>query len=140
MNSKTKMVIIFLAGCLLGNLMSAVPFRQSARILRQNYVKDLFEQTNVAYMIAAGRSQEHLKNIEQSLPQYVLALEHNWGQNKDTLPAYYFVQKFYKDNGIAVPNDIANILATLPPRPLKSCELQKISRTAEDANKPQQNK
>ena len=136
MNSKTKMVIIFLAGCLLGNLMSAVPFRQSARILRQNYVKDLLEQTNVAYMIAAGRSQELLKNIEQSLPQYVLALEHHWGQNKDTLPAYWFVQKFYKDNAIPVPDEIANILASLPPRLPKACKLP----IDKDANNPPQNK
>jgi hypothetical protein len=136
MISKTKAVIIFLTGCLLGVLMSAVPLRQSARILRQNYVKDLLEQTNVAYMIAAGRSQELLKNIEQSLPQYVLVLERHWGQNKNTLPAYYFVQRFYKDNAISVPNDIANILASLPPRPPKSCELP----IDKDANKPQQNK
>jgi len=140
MISKTKTVIIFLAGCLLGVLISAIPLRQSARFLRQNYVKDLLEQTNVAYMIAAGRSQELLKNIEQSLPRYVLALERHWGKDKDTLPAYWFVQRFYQDNAIPVPNEIANILSSLPPRSSKSCEPQKTSRTAEDANKPPQNK
>jgi len=136
MKNKTKAVVIFLAGCLFGVLLSAYSLYWSARLFRQNYVSGLLEQTNVAYMIAAGRSGELLKNIEQALPQYLLALEKVWGQNKNTLPAYYFVQRFYKDNAIPVPNDIANILASLPPRLPKSCELP----IDKDANTPSQDK
>ena len=142
MKTKTKTAITFLAGLLFGLAIAAIPLWQSARLFKQNYINSLLDQTNVAYMIAAGRSEELLKNIERQLPQYLLTLEHIWGQDDQTLQAYWFIQKFYKDNAISVPNDIAPILAAIPPRPPKSCELQKTGRITKDndPNNPQQNK
>ena len=117
MNSKVKLLAIFLVGILTGALaVFFVAGRINQKQYADHYALGLIEQTFLGTEIRAGRQDEVARRIESNLPSYVLAIHQNkWLQSDLSTTALHSVKNFYEINSLAVPDNISGILNGLPP-------------------------
>ena len=102
-----------------------------SRMFREQYYTGILSNTNTVYMIRADRQEQLLKNIETNLRQCVVSVDKLWGTDEKRLSALWYVQRYYQSFDLSVPEDIKDILESLPPRPLTSYEKSKIKEEAE---------
>ena len=134
MKRSLKVMLLLVAGALIGALCVTALFvmRESQRF-RDQYYAGILENANVAYMLATGREQELVKNIEANLAECVAAADRLYGKNENRLTAFWLVQRYFEKTGREPPPDIVPILAALPPRPLTSCEQKAKGEPQKDA-------
>jgi len=102
-----------------------------SRMFRDQYYIGILNNTDTAFMIRADHQEQLLKNIETNLRQCVVSVDKLWGADEKRLPALWYVQRYYQSFDLSVPEDIKDILESLPPRPLTSYEKSKIKEEAE---------
>lgn len=126
MKAKTKFAVTFGCGFLAGAIVvgGLVVWRYTI-MFRQFHLTQVAGQVYSVREIYAGRSKQLGEQIVQSLPQYVLAVDQLFGKNQKRLGILWQTQRFYEENSIPVPENIAGILESLPPRPPKICPLRK---------------
>lgn len=128
MRNVIKISLIFTLGLILGCIITTVIF---AKINQQNfaddYSRDVLEQANLAKILHLNKQEELLKNIEAKLPVYVLAIHENpdFLHSSDSEFALQTVRDFYECSKKEIPQEIAKILAELPPSPANFCEIKK---------------
>jgi hypothetical protein len=134
MKAKTKVAVTFVCGFLAGAIIvGGLVVWRYAIMFRQFYLTQVAGQVYTAREIYAGRSKQLGEHIVQSLPQYVLAVDQLFGKSKKRLGILWQTQQFYEENSITIPENIAGILASLPPRPPSVCRLRQGET---DANEP----
>ena len=123
MNQRLKGTLLLAAGVVVGSLCTgtALIVFESHRF-QERYYTGILDNANVAYMIGTGREKDLVRSVEANLVQCVVAADRLYGKDQKRLPAFWLVQRYYKKLGCEPPAEIAPILATLPPRPLTSCE------------------
>jgi hypothetical protein len=123
---KLKALGLFAIGFLAGAILfgGLIAWRY-ATFFRDQYYFRILDETNVVFMIRAGREEELVKNIEASLRQCVPAANSLWGDTEARLSSFWSVQRYYEKFGIDVPAEVQPILKRLPPRPLTFCEMRK---------------
>ncbi|MHC4156392.1 MAG: hypothetical protein ACYST6_15930 [Planctomycetota bacterium] len=133
MKAKTKVAVTFVCGFLAGAVVvgGLVVWRYTI-MFRQFYLTQVAGQVYTVREIYAGRSKQLGEQIVQSLPQYVLAVDQLFGKREERLGIMWQTQRFYEENSIPVPENIAGIMQSLPPRPPSVCRLRKGET---DANK-----
>lgn len=104
----------FLTGAILVGGLIAV---QYGRVFREQYYSDIADLTNTAYMIRAGREDDLAKNAEASIQQCVMAADSLWGDTEARLDTFWYVQRYYQQFNLNMPDDIKGILDGLPPDP-----------------------
>ena len=107
---------------------------QYFKVFRSQYYSGIMSNTNTAYMISAGREEDLLKNIEINTRQCVLA-SNAWQWQHDSenrLHTLWQIQRYYQKFDLPVPVDIKPTLDALPPRPLTSCELNRLDQPDTD--------
>jgi|GEM_PF-2557028 len=113
------LIIVFLAGAALGGGLVAWRY---FNMFKNQYYSGILSNANNAFMIRANRQEELLKIVEVNIRQCVRSADSLWGDDKERLPAFWWVQRYYEKYDLPVPEDIKPILGKLPPRPLTSCE------------------
>lgn len=88
------------------------------------YLMGVMDQANVAMHIREGKEAALLKNIEPSLPGYVMAIDHNLKSHKASTAALWMVKAYYERNNLDIPAEIRGILDSLPPKPPTACEIR----------------
>jgi hypothetical protein len=133
MKVRTRLAVTFVCGFLAGAIVvgGLVVWRYTI-MFRQFYLAQVAGQVYTVREIYAGRSQQLGEQIMQSLPHYVLAVDQLFGKSEKRLGILWQTQRFYEENSIPVPENIAGILESLPPRPPSVCPLRK---GGTDANK-----
>ncbi len=127
-----KAIGLFLAGFVCGAVIfGGLIVWGYSRMFREQYYTGILSNANTVYMIRAGRQEQLLKNIDTNLRQCVLSVDKLWGTDEKRLPALWYVQRYYQSFDLSVPEDIKDILESLPPRPLTSYEKSKIKEEAE---------
>ncbi len=125
-----KPALLILAGCLLGSLFTgALLVVHYGTFFQEQYYLGILDNTNVAYLIRAGRQEELLRNIDANLTECVLAADKLYGSDQKRLPTFWFIQRYYQTYDIPIPEQIAPILQSLPARPLSSCKLKELPQT-----------
>lgn len=104
------------------------------RMFRERYVLDIVEQAQIAKQIRNGSGLDLANRIEQTLPEYVVALEREYGRHDAVLPGLRSVKDFYVSTATPVPESIRLILDKLPPAPPASCDLPAESPVAKRAD------
>jgi len=102
-----------------------------SRMFRDQYYIGILNNTDTAYMIRADRQEQLLKNIETNIRQCVVSADSLWKSDEGRLPAFWYVQRYYQSFDLSVPEDIKDILDSLPPRPLTSYEKSQLQDEAE---------
>ncbi len=127
-----KGVGLFAAGFVSGAIIfgGLVAWRYS-QMFRELYFTGILSNANTAYMIRADRQEQLLKNIETNIRQCVVSADSLWKNDEGRLPAFWYVQRYYRSFDLSVPEDIKNILDSLPPRPLTSYEKSQLQEEAE---------
>jgi len=104
----------FLSGAILvGGLVAWLYFQ----MFKQQCYTGIFNNANTANMIRADLEEELLKNIEGSIQQCIVSADSLWGNDKNRLGAFWYVQRYYEKYNLPVPDGIKSILAKLPPDP-----------------------
>ncbi len=118
MKPKWKLGLAFLAGVIVGGLASGffVGWHWN-RTFGDWYVTGVADQANVAREIYAGRSVQLADRIRSSLPQYVLAIDREFGTPESAHYALRLVRDVYEQSSSEMPEEIAGILGALPTRP-----------------------
>lgn len=115
---RLKAVGFFLAGFVSGAVLASgwVAWRYFQMFKSQCY-SGIQSNTNSAYMIRDEREEELLKNLEANIQQCVVSAESLSGSGEGRLPTFWFVQRYYRQFDIDVPDDMQRIFAKLPPDP-----------------------
>lgn len=119
LKGKLKAVGLFAAGFLAGAILvgGLVSWRYF-QMFKDQYYTGILSNANTAFMIRADREEELLKTIEANIQQCIVSADSLWGTDEDRLSAFWYVQRYYQNFGLSVPEDIKAILDNLPPRPL----------------------
>ncbi len=133
---KLKAVGLIAVGFLTGSIFvgGLIAWRYGV-MFKQQYYLQILENANVAHMIRADREEKLLEQIELGIQQYVLSADSLWGDDKDRLTAFWYVQGYYEKFDLEVPGSIQPILNSLPPRPPKICELKPLAEGDVEPNK-----
>lgn len=124
MNSKLKIILFFLGGVLFG---SFITFLIIGKITKNQFADSysigVLEQVMLAKKLRGNKQKEISENIENRLPDYVLAIHQNKElQNSDnSKEALWHIKIFYQSNSITIPAEISEILNNLPPEPPNYC-------------------
>ena len=109
-------------GVLLGGAGAGIMTARHYNQMFQNwYVVKAIEQTHIVRRIRSGEGDALAARIENSLPQYVLALDQGFGRNEVTLPALWCIKDFYATTATPVPEQIQSNLSNLPPQLAEGC-------------------
>ena len=109
-------------GVLLGGAGAGImTARHYNRMFQNWYVAKVIEQTHIARRIRSGEGDALAARIEDSFPQYVLALDQGLGRNEVTLPALWCINDFYATTATPVPEQIQSNLSDLPPQQPEAC-------------------
>ena len=106
--------ISFLSGAILASGLVAWRYSQ---MFKQQYYAGILSNANTAYMIRADLQEELLKNIERNIQQCILSADSMWGNDENRLNSFWYVQRYYENYKIPVPDNIKSILSKLPPDP-----------------------
>ncbi|MBC8471639.1 MAG: hypothetical protein H8D56_19425 [Planctomycetes bacterium] len=140
-----KAVGLFTAGFVFGAIiLGGLVAWGYSRMFRDQYYNGILSNANTAYMIRSDRQEQLLKNIETNIRQCVVSADSLWKNDEDRLPAFWYVQRYYQSFDLSVPEDIKDILDSLPPRPLTSYEKSQLQEEAKqlqaEKNNPAQPK
>ena len=118
LKGKLKAVGLFAAGFLAGAILvgGLVSWRYF-QMFKDQYYTGILSNANTAFMIRADREEELLKTIETNIQQCIVSADSLWGTDEDRLSAFWYVQRYYQNFGLSVPENIKAILDNLPPRP-----------------------
>jgi peroxiredoxin len=124
MKGKTKGAIIFLLGIVLGVALGGFGTAMLwSRFFNEYCAQQVASLANTALAISQGDAEDLEKDIAQTLPDSVLTLDHMHVKSNDAMFAYRNVKNFYEMNNLPIPENIAGILAKVPPNPLFVCKL-----------------
>jgi hypothetical protein len=101
-----------------------------SQMFRDLYFTGILSNANNAFMIRSDRQEQLLKNIEINIRQCVVSADSLWKKDEGRLPAFWYVQRYYRSFDMSVPEDIKNILDSLPPHPLTSYEKSQFQEEA----------
>jgi hypothetical protein len=135
---KLKAIGIFVLGFLTGAILFGALLVWNYTVMFQNmYYVQILDSINTASMIRSGREDELVKRIEANIPQCAPVAD---SFRKDArLDSLWCVQRYYEEFKLDVPAEIRPILNKLPPRPLTSCELEKLRKQNSEPNEPEPN-
>jgi hypothetical protein len=126
MKVKSLVLSTFLIGALLGAVAAATLVANHYKNLFEDwYLMGVAEQAHIAHQIKTGKSDRLAAGIETSLPGYLLAIESQFGRSDQALPALWSVRDFYRASGTPVPEEVADLLEDLPPKPVGCCPVSK---------------
>jgi peroxiredoxin len=130
---RLKAVGFFLAGFMLGAVLLGGWVAWSySKMFKRQYYSGILSNTNTAYMIRAEQEEELLKNLEANIRQCVVSAEALSGSGEERLPTLWFVQRYYRQFNIDVPEDMQRIFAKLPPDPRTASTLVSVGDEAPD--------
>jgi hypothetical protein len=129
--NKPKTIGIFGLGVVVGAILvgGLIALRQG-KAFKEQYYSDISELVNTAYMIRDGRENQLAHNTEANIQQCVVAADSLWGDTEARLSALWYLQRYYQQFNIDIPNDVNTILTRLPPEP--PCKRKSIVK--EDSN------
>ena len=118
MRSKAKMVAIFIAGLLIGAVVTFVlAGKANQRLWARCVATGVMEQAFIATELRTHREDDLQLRAEANLPPAVLAIHQH--KELQTVPesqaALRAVRDFYELNSVPVPTEIAGILNGLAP-------------------------
>jgi hypothetical protein len=103
----------FLGGCIVSGVVAWLaiigPIGQGAALI---YSSSLDDKASTALRLHRNEHEQVLKDIENGLPDYVIAVS-EFKKPEMTTPALRKVKKFYAESGKPVPARIARILSSL---------------------------
>ena len=118
MRSKAKMATMFIAGLLIGGLVTfIIAGKANQRLWARCVAIGLMEQAFIATELRTHRQDDLQRRAEANLPSAVLAIhQHKELQSvPESQSALRAVKDFYEMNSVPVPTEIAGILNGLPP-------------------------
>lgn len=68
-------------------------------------------------MLRADLQNDLLKNIEDNIRQCIVSADSLWGDDKNRLNTFWYVQRYYEKYKLSIPDNIKGILSELPPDP-----------------------
>jgi hypothetical protein len=118
MRNKLIVLLIFTLGFTLGVLAAFIFVSKiNQRQFAERYALDVIEQASLGTELRANRQVDVTRRIEENLPGYVLAIQHH--KELQSTPrariALRRVKDYYDVNSLPIPNDIADVLNSLPP-------------------------
>lgn len=118
MRSKAKMGATFVAGLLIGTLVTfIIAGKANQRLWARCVATGVMEQAFIATELRTHRQDDLQRRAEANLPPAVLAIHQN--KELQSVPesqtALRAVKDFYEMNSVPVPTEIANILNGLAP-------------------------
>ena len=129
-----KKTIIFLVIFLVGFAVGGYAYGLMAKGgLPLFYSLSLTEMAIDAQQIAAGEHLEVLERKSNALPFITLSYYNTFynvlPEDNARLNPLWQVKKYYKISGEPVPSEIIEILDSLPPIPLTSCEIRRLEQS-----------
>jgi hypothetical protein len=122
---KIKLLLSVLAGFLLGVLAMWFLVKQTTvKVFANQFVMSVMNEANVGLHLRAGKQQELLKQIEDTLPTSVLAVDRDFRGNAAATNALWMVKAYYERNQIPIPAEIKSILESLPQKPPTACQVR----------------
>lgn len=122
MRQRTKLVLVFIAGLVLGAVAAgALVGRHWMRSFADWYALGVAEQAGIAIEIHRGREAELAERVTAALPGYVVALDGELAGSPLAEQALWMVEEAYELSGTPVPPAIEGILDALPPKPPGCC-------------------
>jgi hypothetical protein len=120
------LVLAFLAGGLGGAVGATVLVGgHYNRIFEGWYLMGVVEQAQIARQIRGGEGGLLAERIEGSLPGYALAVSSQFGRSSQSLPALWSVRELYRATATPIPDELADLLASLPPKPPGCCVVER---------------
>ena len=118
MKNRISALLIFVAGVVLGGAAGTFLVARHYNGMFQNwYLNGVVEQAHIAREIRTNRGAALAGRIEVSLPRYAHDVKSLFGQGEDALPALWSIRDFYEATNTPIPDDVAGLLADLPPKP-----------------------
>lgn len=117
MKNKAKLVLMFVAGLLLGALVTfIIAGKANERLWARCFATGVMEQAFIATELRTHRQDDLQQRAEANLPPAVLAIhQHKELQSvPESQSALRAVKDFYEMNAVPVPKEIASILNNLP--------------------------
>lgn len=103
---------------------------------RDQYYDRLLSIANTAHMVRANRQKELLETIDFNIRQCIVSADSLWGDVDERLFTLWFIEKYYKENNLPIPEDVRPILDRLPPPPPKTCGRRQAESSATQRAEP----
>ena len=126
--------VVFIAGGISGVILTSIQFHRV--IVSPFYSTALLEIVVDAEQLSQGKTEHVLKRKVMAIPSLTQAYYSHYYKfmpnDNSRYACLWRVQRYYEISGDDIPANIKPILDSLPERPLKSCELERIK----DSNSP----
>ena len=127
-------VVVFIAGCLTGVVLTSIQFHRI--LVAPFYNNELLEIAVDAQQLSQGKAEEVLKRKVMAMPSLTQAYYNHFYKfmphDNSRYASLWQVKRYYEISGYDIPAEIKSILESLPERPLTSCEIKRIR----DGNSP----
>lgn len=128
-----KKIVLLLAALIVGGALGAafvwfkfvVPAGDGGAML---YAQDVELRVNIAMQLRLQNQERLLKDLDESLPEFVQALQY-LPKNQWQQQALYKAKNYYQVNQLSFPPEIAGILNSLPPEPIPKHEQEWLDST-----------
>jgi thiol-disulfide isomerase/thioredoxin len=125
MKKTLLLLFVFVLGLAVGAAFVWHKFGEGSVFL---YAQDVEFRANIAMQLRLNNQEKLLKDLDESLPEFVHALQY-MRKNQWQQQALYKVKTYYQVNQLPVPPEITGLLNALPPEPVSKHEQDLLNAT-----------